>query len=147
MLRFGRALMLFLGVINLGFALWVVIDPLPVANALALSPAGPAAAAELRAMYGGLIGGFGILNLIGGLREKRLCAALWVSGWSFLGIGSVRLLSCLFLELSGAQLIYAVFELCCAFLSLYLLSQLERAEELGSLSSTLLPNKKRASKL
>ena len=62
MSRFGRALMLFLGVVNLGFALWVLIDPLPVASALALSPSGPAAAAELRAMYGGLIGGFGVLN-------------------------------------------------------------------------------------
>ena len=147
MLRFGRALMLFLGVINLGFALWVIIDPFPVASALALSSAGPAAAAELRAMYGGLIGGFGVLNLIGGLRQERLCAALWVSGWSFLGIGSVRLLSCLLLEISGAQLIYATFELCCAFLSLYLLSRLEQAGELNALSSAPLPNKKRVSKL
>ena len=147
MLRSGRALMLSLGVINLGFALWMIFDPLPVARALALSPAGPEAAAELRAMYGGLIGGFGAINLIGALRPQRLCAALWISGWSFLGIGGVRLLSCILLGISGAQIIYAAFELCCASLSLYLLSRLERAGGITPRPSTPLLNKKRDPKL
>ncbi|MEE2645546.1 MAG: DUF4345 family protein [Myxococcota bacterium] len=123
---FARGLLALLAVINLGFALWIVNDPYTVAEALSLVPAGPDAGAELRAMYGGLVGGLGWISLLGAIKPSRRLPALWANGWSFAGIGIVRILACLSLQLWSAQLIYALFELCAAGVCLALLRRLER---------------------
>ena len=122
----ARGLLALLAVVNLGFALWIINDPYQVAEALSLVPAGPDAGAELRAMYGGLVGGLGWISLLGVINPTRRLSALWANGWSFAGIGVVRALACASLQLWSAQLIYALFELCAAGICLALLRGLEK---------------------
>ena len=51
-----------LALIHLLFGLWVIADPLVLATYVDLKPVGPQAGSELRAMYGGLIIGFGAIQ-------------------------------------------------------------------------------------
>ena len=118
-------LMWLLAVMNLGFLLWVVIDPMPTARFVGLTGAEPQAYVELRAMYGGLIGGLGILNLLGALYPKRLPSAVWSTAWTFAGVGTVRSVSCLILGIGGVQALFALTELGASLTSFILLSKLE----------------------
>ena len=124
--QFSVALMWFLGLMNLGFLAWVILDPIPVAEYVGLSAAQPRAGAELRAMYGGLIGGIGVLNLIGACAPQRLIPALWCTAWTFAGVGSVRSISCLYLGIGGLQAVFAVSEILASVTCFILLSVLER---------------------
>ena len=122
-------LMWLLAVMNLGFLLWVVVDPLPTARFVGLASAEPQAYVELRAMYGGLIGGLGVLNLIGALHPKRLSSAVWCTAWTFAGVGTVRSISCLILGIGGIQALFALTELGASLTSFILLSRLENKSD------------------
>ena len=124
--KLSVALMWLLAVMNLGFLLWVVIDPFPVARFVGLMGAEPQAQIELRTMYGGLIGGIGVFNLLGALYPHRLNAALWCTAWTFAGVGTVRSLSCLILGMGGVQALFAVSEVGAAITCFTLLSFLEK---------------------
>lgn len=65
-----------LGLMNLGFLAWVIVSPIPIAEYVGLSAAQPRAGAELRAMYGGLIGGLGVLNIIGARSQATRARAV-----------------------------------------------------------------------
>ena len=122
------ALMWFLGLINLGFLVWVILDPHPVAEYVGLSAAQPQAGSELRAMYGGLIGGLGVLNIIGARVPDRLIPAIWCTAWTFAGVGSVRSVSCIYLGIGGSQALFAASEVLASVTCFILLRALERAE-------------------
>ena len=124
--KLSVALMWLLAVMNLGFLLWVVIDPFPVARFVGLTGAESQAQVELRAMYGGLIGGIGVLNLLGALNPQRLNAALWCTAWTFTGVGMVRSLSCLTFGIGGVQALFALSEIGAAVTCFMLLSFLEK---------------------
>ena len=110
----ARALMWLLAVTNLGFMVWVIIDPYTPAEFVGLMPKNEMAGAELRTMYGGLIGGLGVINLVGALKPERLNSAVWATGWAFAGVGIVRSASCIALAISGWQVVFAVSELVAA---------------------------------
>ena len=114
-----------LAAMNLGFMAWVLFDPEPVARFGGLSLETAVAGSELRTMYGGLIGGLGLLNLIGAMRPRRLNAALWATGWAFTGVGVVRLGCCIGLALGGWQLAFAVSEVSAAVVCFWLLHKHE----------------------
>ena len=119
-------LMWLLGLTNVAFLVWIVIDPVPVAQFVGIKPIHHDAGAELRAMYGGLIGGLGILNLLGALNPERLIPAVWSTAWAFAGVGVVRTISCLILGIGGAQALFAVLEVlgsCTCFILLRGLEQ------------------------
>ena len=123
---FSVALMWFLGLMNLGFLGWVIYAPFPIAEYVGISAAQPQAGAEIRAMYGGLIGGLGVLNIIGARIPQRLIPALWCTAWTFAGVGSVRSMSCLYLGLGGVQALFAVSELLASITCFLLLRALEQ---------------------
>lgn len=121
------ALMWFLGLTNLGFLAWVVFDPQPVAEFAGLSASQPQAGSELRAMYGGLIGGLGVLNIIGARVPQRLIPAIWCTAWTFAGVGLVRSVSCIYLGIGGLQALFAASEVLASVTCFVLLRALERA--------------------
>ena len=121
----SKALMWMLAIMNLGFLIWVVIDPIPTANFVGISAMNQDAGSELRAMYGGLIGGLGMLNLLGAIYSHRLAPALWATAWTFAGVGTVRLVSCICLGIGGIQLLFAVLELGAMITCFTLLKYLE----------------------
>ena len=120
----ARALMLFMGVINLAFLVWVLVDPFEIVNFVGLSPSHDDARTEVRAMYGGLIGGLGMVNLLGVIFPRRLNAAVWATAWAFAGVGSVRSLSCFIYETGGWQAIFASSEVAASITCFWLLSRL-----------------------
>ena len=79
-------------------------------------------------MYGGLIGGLGVLNIIGARAPNRLAPALWCTAWTFAGVGLVRSVSCLYLGIGGSQAVFAASELLASVTSFILLRALERAD-------------------
>ena len=129
-MRAGKALLVILGVMNVPFAVWVIVDPVPVIEFGGLTVASPVALTEVRAMYGGLIGGLGILSLIGAWREERTAAALWANAWAFSGIAVVRSLSCLASGLWGAQALFSLLEIAAGVTCFLMLTRVER--ETGS---------------
>ena len=76
-------------------------------------------------MYGGLIGGLGILSFIGAWREQRIAAALWANAWAFSGIAVVRSVSCLASGLLGAQAFFSLLEVAAAVTCFVVLSRVE----------------------
>ena len=126
------ALMWLLGLMNLGFLAWVIFNPLPIADYVGLSVAEPQAGAELRAMYGGLIGGLGVLNIIGARASNRLIPAIWCTAWTFAGVGSVRSISCLYLGIGGAQALFATLEVLASVTCFLLMMTLERTKSHSS---------------
>ncbi len=119
----ARLMMWLLAVMNLGFMVWVLFDPYTPAQFVGLNPQDIRAGVELRAMYGGLIGGLGIINLVGALKPERLMSAVWATGWAFVGVGVVRSISCLAIGISGWQAIFAFCELCAAVVCFGLLNR------------------------
>ena len=57
-MRAGKVLLIILGIMNVPFAIWVLVDPVPVIEFGGLTVASPVALTEIRSMYGGLIGGW-----------------------------------------------------------------------------------------
>ena len=106
--------MLLLAVMNLGFMIWVLFYPFKTAAFVGLSALNENAEIELRTMYGGLIGGLGIINLLGALKPKRTENAVWATAWSFLGVGIVRSCGCLFFNADVWQIIFAISEMIAA---------------------------------
>ena len=124
-MRAGKTLLIILGVMNVPFALWVLFDPVPVIEFGGLAESSPVALAEVRAMYGGLIGGLGVISVIGAWREERTAAALWANAWAFSGIAVVRSLSCLASGLLGAQALFSLLEVAAAVTCFVVLSRVE----------------------
>lgn len=112
--KLARPFMLLLAVMNLGFMIWVLFYPFKTAAFVGLSALNENAEIELRTMYGGLIGGLGIINLLGALKPKRTENAVWATAWSFLGVGIVRSCGCLFFNADVWQIIFAIFEMIAA---------------------------------
>ena len=124
-MKSARALMALLAVMNLGFLVWALVEPMTIAKFVGLSPITEDAGVEVRAMYGGLIGGVGMVNLLGALQPARLPAAVWATAWSFAGIGFVRLVSCGVLGSGGWQLTFAGSELCAAVVCFWFTHRLD----------------------
>ena len=122
-------LMWLLAIMNLGFLIWVIIDPIPTATFVGLSINDPQGQVELRAMYGGLIGGLGVLNLLGALYPHRLNAALWCTSWTFAGVGTVRTVSCLTLGIGSIQALFAFLEVGAALTCFILMCLLEKESQ------------------
>jgi hypothetical protein len=112
--KLARPFMLLLAVMNLGFMIWVLFYPFKTAAFVGLSALNENAEIELRTMYGGLIGGLGIINLLGALKPKRTENAVWATAWSFLGVGIVRSCGCLFFNADVWQIIFAISEMIAA---------------------------------
>ena len=112
--KIARSFMLLLAVMNLGFMIWVLFYPFKTAAFVGLSALNENAEIELRTMYGGLIGGLGIINLLGALKPKRTENAVWATAWSFLGVGIVRSCGCLFFNADVWQIIFAISEMIAA---------------------------------
>ena len=121
----ARLLMWFLAIANLGFLVWASLDPFTIIGFVGLEAASPDANSEVRAMYGGLIGGLGVISLIGALNPKRLDSAVWATAWAFAGVGIVRMCSCLAFGIGGWQIIFSVSELAGSATCFWLLSRLE----------------------
>ena len=124
-MRAGKALLIILGIMNVPFAIWVLVDPVPVIEFGGLTVASPVALTEIRSMYGGLIGGLGLLSLIGAWRDRRTAAALWANGWAFSGIASVRTVSCLVSGTLGAQALFSLLEIAAAVTCFLVLKRVE----------------------
>jgi hypothetical protein len=89
---FSRALLWIAGLCFLGFGLAFLIAPLQTLGATGIVLEGALAATELRAFYGGLEFGLGLL-LIAAARAPRFEeAGLWLCAASYGGIGLARLL-------------------------------------------------------
>ena len=112
--KLARPFMLLLAVMNLGFMIWVLFYPFETAAFVGLSALNENAEIELRTMYGGLIGGLGIINLLGALKPKRTENAVWATAWSVLGVGIVRSCGCLFFNADVWQIIFAISEMIAA---------------------------------
>ncbi len=121
----ARSLLIFLGVMNVPFAVWVIMDPVPVAEFAGLVVTSPVAESEIRAMYGGLIGGLGALSLVGAWNKTRMAAAIWANAWAFLGIALVRSASCLALGLWGAQAFFSALEIFASITCFIVLRRIE----------------------
>ena len=129
----ARLLMWFFAITNLGFLVWAVLDPFTIANFVGLEAASPDANSEVRAMYGGLIGGLGAVSLIGALSPKRLESSVWATAWAFTGIGLVRICSCLIFSIDGWQLVFSLSELAAAVTCFWLLARMEATGSLDPL--------------
>ena len=79
-----------LAIIHVVFGGWVLWDPTVLAAYVDLELAGPQAATELRAMYGGLIIGFGMIQVRGFLKPEHRQAATEATGWIFAGVALGR---------------------------------------------------------
>ena len=112
--KLARPFMLLLALMNLGFMIWVFFYPFKTAAFVGLSALNGNAETELRTMYGGLIGGLGIINLLGALNPRRTENAVWVTAWTFLGVGIVRSCGCLFFNADAWQIIFAISEMIAA---------------------------------
>lgn len=62
------------GGIFVASALFAYIDPYTLGQAMGIAPAGPSGVTEIRATYGGLVAGIGLL-LISGIWSRRLAFA------------------------------------------------------------------------
>ena len=80
----ARLMMAALAVMNLGFSVWVLFAPDTISAFVGLAMTTGDAQSEVRAMYAGLIGGLGIINLIGALNPARLHPALWATAWAYI---------------------------------------------------------------
>lgn len=76
----------------LGFGLWFLIDPLAPLAATGITVSGAPAPTELRAFYGGLEVGLGLLLLAAARCPSHRRAGLWLVLASNGGIGLARLL-------------------------------------------------------
>ena len=118
--RLASLLLAGLAAIHFAFGLWVIVAPLPLATYIDLQPVGPQAASELRAMYGGLIIGFGAIQWRGYRSMAFRSAAIEATGWIFAGVALGRLTGLLSGPLAGLQPIFLLGELClaagCAYL-------------------------------
>ena len=133
----ARLMMAALAVMNLGFSIWVFFAPDTISAFVGLSMTTGDAQSEVRAMYGGLIGGLGIINLIGALNPLRLHSAFWATAWAFTGVGIVRFLSCLYFSISGWQLLFSVSEIAASIVCFWWLRNMEArlvSESAGTLS-------------
>ncbi|MEE2785913.1 MAG: hypothetical protein VX589_01145 [Myxococcota bacterium] len=110
----ARTTMWLLAITNLGYMVWVLFDPETGARFMGLVPGAPIGQVELRAMYAGLIGGLGIINLIGAINPTRLTSALWASAWLLGSVGLVRGISCVALGFGGWHAVFTGFELAAA---------------------------------
>ena len=99
-----------LALTHLLFGLWVIIDPLPLATYVELNPVGPQAGSELRAMYGGLIIGFGAIQWRGYRSMAFRSAAIEATGWIFAGVALGRLTGLLDGALAGLQPVFLLGE-------------------------------------
>ena len=99
-----------LALTHLIFGLWVIVDPLPLATYVDLQPVGPQAASELRAMYGGLIIGFGVIQWRGFRTPSFRPAAIEATGWIFAGVALGRLTGLMSGPLAGLQPVFLVGE-------------------------------------
>ena len=121
----ARLMMAALAVMNLVFSVWVFFAPDTISAFVGLAMATGDAQSEVRAMYGGLIGGLGIINLIGALNPARLHSAFWATAWAFTGVGIARFLSCLYFSISGWQLLFSVSELAASIVCFWWLRKME----------------------
>lgn len=112
--KLARPFMLLLALMNLGFMIWVFFYPFKTAAFVGLSALNGNAETELRAMYGGLIGGLGMINMLGALQPKRTENAVWATAWTFLGVGIVRSCGCLFFNADVWQIVFAISEMMAA---------------------------------
>ena len=103
-----------LALIHLLFGLWVIADPLVLATYVDLKPVGPQASSELRAMYGGLIIGFGAIQWRGYRSMAFRSAAIEATGWIFAGVALGRLAGLLDGALAGLQPVFLLGEVCLA---------------------------------
>lgn len=103
-----------LALIHLLFGLWVIADPLVLATYVDLKPVGPQAGSELRAMYGGLIIGFGAIQWRGYRSMAFRSAAIEATGWIFAGVALGRLAGLLDGALAGLQPVFLLGEVCLA---------------------------------
>ena len=122
--KLARPFMLLLAVMNLGFMIWVLFYPFKTAAFVGLSALNENAEIELRTMYGGLIGGLGMINLFGALRPKRTESAVWATAWTFLGVGVVRSCGCLYFNADVWQITFAVSEMMAAATCFFMLKSL-----------------------
>ena len=99
-----------LALIHLLFGLWVIADPLVLATYVDLKPVGPQAGSELRAMYGGLIIGFGAIQWRGYRSMAFRSAAIEATGWIFAGVALGRLAGLLDGALAGLQPVFLLGE-------------------------------------
>ena len=121
----ARLLMAALALMNLGFSIWVFFAPGTISAFVGLTMSSVDAQSEVRAMYGGLIGGLGIINLLGALNPARLNSAFWATAWAFTGVGIVRFLSCLYFSISGWQLLFSLSELAASIVCFWWLRKME----------------------
>lgn len=119
--RLASLLLAGLAAIHFAFGLWVIVDPLPLATYVDLQPVGPQATSELRAMYGGLIIGFGVIQWRGFWSPSFRPAAIEATGWIFAGVALGRLTGLLSGSLAGLQPVFLVGELGLAAGCAYLL--------------------------
>ena len=124
----ARLLMGLLALMNLLFLWWVLFNPIDVVEFVGLAAVSPTAQVEIRSMYGGLIGGLGVINLLGALSPKRLGAALWATAWAFAGVGVVRAISCAVYGIGGWQLVFATSEIAACVTCFWLLSRQPHTE-------------------
>lgn len=102
------------GGIFLASALFAYVDPHTLGQAMGIAPADPSGVTEIRATYGGLVAGIGLL-LISGLWSKRLAFAGLAC--TVFGVGALMLTRLLAEVLAGGPGISAnqglaiVFEL------------------------------------
>ena len=99
-----------LALTHLFFGLWVIVDPAPLAAYVDLKPVGPQAGSELRAMYGGLIIGFGAIQWRGYRSMAFRSAAIEATGWIFAGVALGRLTGLLDGALAGLQPVFLLGE-------------------------------------
>ena len=123
----ARIVMWIMAVANLGYMIWVVLDPNTGARYMGVVANEPSGYVELRAMYAGLIGGLGFINLAGALKPERLPSALWASACLLGSVGIVRGASCLWHGIGGAHIAFAFLELAAASVCVGLLKAARRA--------------------
>lgn len=87
-----RLLLWIAGLCFLGFGIAFLIAPLQTLGATGIELQGSLAATELRAFYGGLEVGLGLLLIAAARHPVQLRAGLWLCAASYGGIGSARLL-------------------------------------------------------
>ena len=127
-MNIARLILSLLGLMNLGFAVWVLIDPTPTLNFIGITANTDAALSEINAIYGGLIGALGALSFAGVFFPSRTDAALWTNGCLFAGVGAVRTVSCLVWGLGGYQAFFSALEIVASVACFWALSRLPSAD-------------------
>jgi hypothetical protein len=123
----ARAFLALFSLVSIPYGIFCFLEPSFLDRFAGVAATSTTGTVELRAMYGGLQTGFGVLALLGALRPAFVQTALLTTAFLCAGLGSFRLLGAIAAsDLSSYTAQGLVFELGSTVLAVLLLRRLPR---------------------